>query len=530
MRPFLLRAVTSILTFIICILTITAVHLDVAAAADDLTLTTRSRVKDGDGGFRVEEKEVRWDPKKTAIIICDMWDQHWCKGATRRVAEMAPRMNRVISRAREQGVLIIHCPSGTMDFYAETPQRKLARAAPKVQAKVPLRGWCSLDEKREAPLPIDDSDGGCDCVPQCPQRRPWTRQIETLEIEPGDAITDSAEAYYLLEERGIDNVIVMGVHTNMCVLGRPFSIRQMVYQDKDVVLMRDLTDTMYNSRRSPRVSHFRGTDLVVEHIERYWCPTVTSADIIGGEPFTFENDRRPRVVFMIGEREYGTKKTVPEFVRSELAPRGILPSVIQVDPEDPNDFPGLEEALPEADVLFISVRRRTPERAQIDAVRRHVEAGKPVVAIRTASHAFDRKLPDDEHGNWPEFDREVLGAQYEGHFGGRLRTRVSIEQDAAEHPVLKGVEMNDLPVTTSLYRNRDLAKTTQVLVTGRVEAGGRPEPVAWVNLRSGQRVFYTSLGGPGDFELPAFRRLLLNAVLWAAGMPVTENVPEPQRR
>ena len=104
-----------------------------------------------------------------------------------------------------------------------------------------------------------------------------------------DAVTDSAEAFYLMKQRGITNVIILGVHTNMCVLGRPFSIRQMVYQGQNVALVRDLTDTMYNPRSKPFVVHTRGTKLVVEHIERYWCPTFTSNDILGGEPFQFSD-------------------------------------------------------------------------------------------------------------------------------------------------------------------------------------------------------------------------------------------------
>ena len=59
---------------------------------------------------------------------------------------------------------------------------------------------------------------------------------------------------------------------------------------QNVLLMRDLTDTMYNSRQHPFVSHFRGTDLVVEHIERYWCPTITSTDFTKDQPFRFKND------------------------------------------------------------------------------------------------------------------------------------------------------------------------------------------------------------------------------------------------
>ncbi|HVR36681.1 MAG TPA: protein-signal peptide and transmembrane prediction [Methylomirabilota bacterium] len=260
-----------------------------AAAADSspLTLNAWDRVKDASGEFHPRERMLRWAPEKTTIVVCDMWDKHWCKGATARVAEMAPRMNEVLNAARSRGVLIIHCPSDTMDFYRDTPQRKLAQAAPKVTPKVPLQNWCSLDEQREGPLPIDDSDGGCDCDPQCRNFKAWSRQIPAIQIHEDDAITDSAEAWYLMQQRGIENVIVMGVHINMCVLGRPFSIRQMVNQDMNVVLMRDLTDSMYNSRMKPFVSHFRGTGLVVEHIEKYWCPSITSADFIGGEPFRF---------------------------------------------------------------------------------------------------------------------------------------------------------------------------------------------------------------------------------------------------
>lgn len=263
-----------------------------ALYAEPLTLHTRKRAETEpkSGNWRREEKTIQWEPKKTALIICDMWDQHWCKGATERVAEMAPRMNELVKAARAKGVFIIHAPSDTMKFYEGTPQRKLAQAAPVATPNVPLQRWCKLDPDKEAPLPIDDSDGGCDDDPQCKNYTAWKHEISTLEIAEGDAITDSTEAYNLLQQRGIDNVIVLGVHANMCVLGRPFSIRQMVAQGKNVVVVRDMTDTMYNSRRRPYVNHFRGTDLIVEHIERYWCPSITSVDFLGGEPFRFSKD------------------------------------------------------------------------------------------------------------------------------------------------------------------------------------------------------------------------------------------------
>src|SRR5436309_14028118 len=76
-----------------------SISVSVAAEpAKPLALHARSRLEtaQGSGEWQVAEKVQHWDPKKTAIVICDMWDQHWCKGATTRVAEMAPRMNQVV--------------------------------------------------------------------------------------------------------------------------------------------------------------------------------------------------------------------------------------------------------------------------------------------------------------------------------------------------------------------------------------------------------------------------------------------------
>ncbi len=256
-----------------------------ALADDPLTFTARSR--SGPDG-EVTVRTVRWEARKTAVVICDMWARHWCASATRRVGELAPRVNELARSLRERGALVIHCPSGGLEHYAGSPQRELAAGAPPVKTEVPLRDWCALDPGRESPLPIDDSDNGCDCEPRCDTATPMDRrQIAAIEIAAGDAITESAEAFYLMRQRGIENVFITGVHVNMCVLGRPFAIRQLVTQGQNVVLVRDLTDSMYNPRRPPHVSHYRGTELVVEHIERHWCPTTTSADLLGGEPLRF---------------------------------------------------------------------------------------------------------------------------------------------------------------------------------------------------------------------------------------------------
>ena len=269
-----------------------------------LVLHTRSRTAatrtDPASKVTVREATVEWDPKKTALIICDMWDDHWCQGAARRVEELAGPMNKVIHAARERGLFIIHAPSTTVDFYKETPQRLRALNAKFAKTRAPLAtierwgtAWCYPDPKREPELPIDDSDMGCDCATKCEIVPPWTRQIKTIEIEAPDAITDNGqETFNLLAERGIENVIIMGVHLNMCVLGRPFAIRELVAQGKNVLLIRDMTDTMYCGKMKPFVSHFEGTDLVIAHVEQNWCPTITSTDFMGGKPFRFQEDRR----------------------------------------------------------------------------------------------------------------------------------------------------------------------------------------------------------------------------------------------
>ena len=230
-----------------------------------------------------------------------MWDDHWCESAARRVGELAGPMNKMVKAAREKGIFIIHAPSSVVSFYEKTPQRKLAKAAPFSKTPFPLSvkerwgtNWCWPDPKFEGVLPIDDSDMGCSCKGEkCEIREAWTRQIKTIEIMKGDAITDNGqETWNLLAERKIENVILCGVHLNMCVLGRPFGIRQMVKLGKNVALMRDMTDTMYNPERPPGVDHFTGTDLVIQHIEQHWCPSFTSGDLVGGEAFKFKEDKR----------------------------------------------------------------------------------------------------------------------------------------------------------------------------------------------------------------------------------------------
>ncbi len=508
-------------------------HLPGNGLAGNLNLHTRhqERVGQSTNEWKAVEKVQTWEGSSTAIVVCDMWDKHWCPDATDRVGEMAPVMNRVLLAAREKGVFIIHCPSDTMGFYKDHPGRKLAQASPKVETKVPLKGWCNLEGQKEPALPIDDSDEGCDGCPDCPPHRAWTRQHPAIEIQPGDAITDSVEAFYLMKQRGITNVIVMGVHVNMCVLGRPFSIRQMVAQGQNVALMRDMTDSMYHHRRRPYVSHFVGTDLVCEHIEKYWCPSVTSVDFIGGKPFVFKEDIRKSIVLITGENEYSTETTLPEFAQRELAWRGFKISHVAASPKDgATDFKDYS-VIRDADAVVVSVRRRTPPRAMVQALRDHVAAGKAVIGIRTASHAFDAKPASAGHVSWPEFDDEVFGADYQGHYSNKPpqapHTVVSVISTNKQHPVLTGVRPSQFRATSHLYKNRNVSPTVVPLMEGWLEGKNNVEPVSWVNENGIRRAFYTSLGNSADFALPAFRRLLMNGILWSLREPIPPAEPEP---
>jgi len=245
----------------------------------ELTLHLRERKAEADQAeAKVVERQVAWKAAETAIIICDMWDDHYCVSAAERVGVMAPQMNAVISAARAAGVLIVHAPSGTMGYYRDTAQRKRMQLAPPVEPPTKIERWCYLDPKSEPAMPVETEK--CACDDPTPAVKWFSRQHAGLTVMGYDAITDDGtEVYNYFRKLGIKNVALMGVHTNMCVLGRSFGIRQQVRLGMNVVLVRDLTDTMYDPRQPPYVSHARGTELVIEHIERHWCPSIKSADL-----------------------------------------------------------------------------------------------------------------------------------------------------------------------------------------------------------------------------------------------------------
>jgi type 1 glutamine amidotransferase len=237
-----------------------------------------------------------------------------------------------------------------------------------------------------------------------------------------------------------------------------------------------------------------------------------------------EGTAPPHVVFLIGEDEYKTETTLPAFARTELEPAGLRVTIVHAAKDDPNDFPGMVEALAEADLVFVSVRRRTPPPDQLGALRSYLDRGKPLVGIRTACHAFALR-PKDKlapgHAQWPDFDPQVIGGHYVNHHGAGPKSTVTVAPGASGHAVLRGVDAAKLVGNGSLYRVSPLEPGTTPLLIGTIP-GKDPEPIAWTHTYGPRqaRVFYTSLGHIDDFDEPGFRRLLTNAVFWALDRPV----------
>jgi len=251
----------------------------------DVTLNVTARtqsLKHDRGGrntWKGVEKKRRLKPDETALLLCDVWDKHTQKGAGRRLVAMVPRMNRVVRACRRKGVLIIHSPSDVIDFYNDHPARQRVARLKKRKPR----------ERKHAdpPMPFDRESATTDtpAIDTWKKRKgyPWTRQHPGITVRDEDAISaDGVEVYSLMKTEKIRHLLIIGVHTNYCILNRTFAIRQMVRWGVDVMLVRDLTDAIYDPAKPPYVSHDEGTGLVVGYIEKFWCPTLHSDDLPGG--------------------------------------------------------------------------------------------------------------------------------------------------------------------------------------------------------------------------------------------------------
>jgi type 1 glutamine amidotransferase len=201
-----------------------------------------------------------------------------------------------------------------------------------------------------------------------------------------------------------------------------------------------------------------------------------------------------------GSQEYKSNESLAAF--QELVEKKYPIKCSRAFWKSKTELPGLN-SLASCDVMLLFTKRLEPPNNQLELVKKYCLAGRPIVGVRTASHAFQ---------NWLELDHLVLGGDYHGHYGSGPITKVAIKSGAADHPILKGVEPFETPST--LYKNPKIGEDTNLLLTGTIPE--HTEPVAWTRKNHGGRVFYTSLGGPDDFQMKIFQTLLVNAIFWTA--------------
>jgi putative heme-binding domain-containing protein len=213
-----------------------------------------------------------------------------------------------------------------------------------------------------------------------------------------------------------------------------------------------------------------------------------------------KESRKIKVGLVSGSFEYKSDESLVAF-QKYLESNYIVECIpIFARAEKDKDLPGLEK-LASCNVVIFFTRRLQLEGRALDLVKEYVKSGKPLLGIRTASHGFQ---------NWLAMDKEVFGGDYQSHYGANMICKVNRVEKAKDHPVLRGV--TDFKSNGSLYKNTALATDATVLLTGSIPE--HTEPVAWVREKDAQRVFYTSLGHPNDFQDDNFRQLLVNAIAW----------------
>lgn len=205
-----------------------------------------------------------------------------------------------------------------------------------------------------------------------------------------------------------------------------------------------------------------------------------------------------RVCLISGSLEYKSDESLGEYQKylEEKYPVRCTRAFRRAD----DDLPGLE-SLDDSDVMLLFTRRMTIAGKQLDRIKEYCAAGRPIVGVRTASHAFQ---------NWLELDKGILGGNYRSHYPEGPTTKITIAESAKGHPILEGF----VPYESvgSLYRNAPIASDTTTLLIGEIPR--HVEPIAWTRTHRGGRVFYTSLGHPADFEVESFRRMVAQALLW----------------
>jgi hypothetical protein len=192
-------------------------------------------------------------------------------------------------------------------------------------------------------------------------------------------------------------------------------------------------------------------------------------------------------------------------------------TILHANPRDRNDVPGLE-ALYDADLLILSMRRRFLPAPQMDFLERYIRSGKPMIALRVSSAAFGEgsglSRTADGQVVWQNFDEEILGCRYNTYDPAARDSGSDVwfEQSAADDPLLKATKQDKFHTPAWIYRVAPLAPDAKVVLRGAWDDKNSPEPVAWKRATDDRYVFYTSLGHPADFDNDDFVKLLNNAV------------------
>lgn len=245
---------------------------------------------------------------------------------------------------------------------------------------------------------------------------------------------------------------------------------------------------------------------------------------------------KPLVVFVTGDHEYSSEATMPLLAAELEKNYGMRTIVLKSSPDHTSEenIPGLE-ALKEADLAVFFLRWRRLPADQVKLIEDYLKTGKPVVGFRTTTHAFN--YPEGhELEKWNAFGELALnsppgwgGEANHTHYGHKSTTEVSVIPEAADSPILTGVDEN-FHAKSWLYTvlpDYPTEGSTPLLMGHPVnpdKADAIDHPVAWTGTNSyGGKVFMTTLGHPEDFALEPFQRLVVNGIHWAAGKPVPEN-------
>jgi type 1 glutamine amidotransferase len=257
------------------------------------------------------------------------------------------------------------------------------------------------------------------------------------------------------------------------------------------------------------------------------------------------------VVLVSGDEEYRSEEACPQLAKILSTHHGFKCTVVfaidpktgNIDPNVNNNIPGLE-ALGSADLMIIATRFRNLPDDQMKHIVDFVEAGKPVIGLRTATHAFNISGGNYKNYTWGGdakggFGKRVLGETWVAHHGahGSEATRGLLAKDQKDHPILRGIKDGDIFGPTDVYTvNLPLPGDSQPLVMGQVVAGmkfndppkeGKKNdpmmPVAWTKSYEGtagkkSRIFTTTMGAATDLEAEGTRRMIINGVYWAVGL------------